>query len=166
MSSGQPSEKALRRQFGADFFAYAALDGPPLLFFLLFCIALPFNWKVWPFALISAIISATVTLYLATFRITIDHNILSYRHLLQVTRSVRLSDIKLAKIDVRLLFTPAKRPPYALFIELATGGPPIVINLKLLSRDDIRVILDFLGDKLEKTQGPKSLIKRLTQHPG
>jgi hypothetical protein len=108
------------------------------------------NHPVWPIAVFAYAVFAGVLLYLRSFRIRIRDGLLSYRLLFRGTHSIKLSDIKQAKVDVRLLTTPSRRPPYALFIEPLpeTDAKPFVINMKLLGRENLRTLLDLLGDKV------------------
>ncbi len=141
--------------FRADRFSYIALGGLPFVFSLLFTYFTAVgnydsDHPAWPIALFAYAIFVAVLLYLRSFRITICDGLLSYRSLFRGTRSIKLSDIKQAKVDVRLLTTPSRRPPYALFVEPLPGADakPFVINMKLLGRENLRRLFDLLGDKV------------------
>jgi len=54
------------------------------------------------------------------------------------------------RIDIKLLRTPAKRPPYALLVEpkADTNVKGFAINMKFPSRANLRTLLEILGDKV------------------
>jgi hypothetical protein len=142
-------------EFRADRFSYIALGGLPFVFSMLFTYFSAFgnydpDHQVWPIALLAYAVLGGVLLYLRSFRITIRDGTLSYRFLFRGTRSIKLSDIRQARVDVRLLTTPSRRPPYALFIEPLSGADakPFVINMKLLGRENLRTLFDLLRDKV------------------
>jgi hypothetical protein len=142
-------------EFKADRFSYIALGTAPFVFSVLFTYFLAFgnydsDHPVWPIALLVYAIFVGVLLYLSSLRITVRDGLLSYRSLFRGTHSIKLSDIRQARVDVRLLTIPSGRPPYALFIEpLPTADvKPFVINMKLFSRENLRTLFDLLGDKV------------------
>jgi hypothetical protein len=156
-------------EFRADRFSYVALGTLPFVFSVIFTYFLAFgdydsDHQVWPIALLAYVIFAGVLLYLRSFRITIRNGLLSYRFLFCGTRSIKLSDIKQATVDVRLLTSRARRPPYALSIEPLPGiqTNPFVINMKFLSKEHLRTLFEILKDKVvdEKHRMDRVLGKR------
>jgi hypothetical protein len=142
-------------EFRADRFSYITLGALPFVFSVLFTYFLAFgnydsDHPVWPIALLAYAVFGGVLLFLRSFRITIRGGVLSYRSLFHRTRSIKLSDIKEATVDVELLTTRSRRPPYALFIEPVPGTDvePFVINMKLLGRENLRTLFDLLKDKV------------------
>jgi hypothetical protein len=142
-------------EFRADRFSYLALGGLPFAFSVLFTYFTLVGrhdsaHPVWAMALFAYAVCLGVFLYLMSFRITMRDGVLTYRRPFGPSRSMRLCDIKHAKVDVRLLTTRARRPPYALYVEplAGTDARPLIINIKLLSREDLRTLFDLLGDKV------------------
>ncbi len=141
-------------EFRADRFSYVVLAGPPFVFSMIFTCFMAFGNEstrgVWAIALLAWAVLLAVLLLLRSFRIIIRDGILAYRFSFRGTRSIRLGEIKRAIVNVKLLTTPVGRPPYALVIEPLpeSGVKPFAINMKLLSRDDLRTLFHILGDKV------------------
>jgi hypothetical protein len=142
-------------EFRADRFSYIALGTLPFVFSVIFTYFWAFgdydsDHQVWPIALLAYVIFAGTLLYLRSFRIAIREGVLSYRFLLHRTCSIKLSDIKQATVDVRLLPSHTRRPPYALSVEPLPGvqTTPFVINMKLLSKEHLRTLFEILKDKV------------------
>jgi hypothetical protein len=154
---GRSDGSAISCDFRANKFSYIALGTLPLGFSIIFIYFAIFghydsDHPVWPFALLACAVLSGVLSYLGYFRITVRDGTLSYRTLWRGTRTIRLADIKEARVDVKLLATPPRRPPYALFLEPlpGTGKEPLVINIKFLSREDLRKLMEILGDKVSR----------------
>jgi len=139
---------------GADKFSYAVLAGIPFGFSAIFTYFMLFGGRsaqgVWSFALLGYAILMFVLAYLILFRVAVRDGRLEYRTLLRGTQSIRLEDIKAMRIDIKLLRTPAKRPPYALMVEpkADTNVKGFAINMKFPSRANLRTLLEILGDKV------------------
>jgi hypothetical protein len=96
------------------------------------------------------------------FKLTIDGDAISYRTLFSGTRSLLRSEIKCARVEIKILINRAGVPPYALILEPypQTGRRPLNINMKFFSRPDLRILFDFLGDKLDGSQHKMDRILR------
>jgi hypothetical protein len=79
-------------------------------------------------------------LWLATYKITIDQNVLSYSVLLSGTVSVHRDDIVSAEV------LPG-RFEHAIVIKRQSGNP-IVINTKPFSKADLRIVIRFLSERI------------------
>ena len=158
----QASSVSTKVEFRADWFAYFALDG----IFGLFCLAFTyFTFRelylglpqsgIAYYAIISYAIFLIIIFVIRSYSVKIENGVLSYRFLL-THHAVKLSAIKNARIDVRvrnvlkLLQTKPSRPAYALVIESANGaeGGQFEINMKFLSRKDLRALVALLADKV------------------
>ncbi|HEY5128128.1 MAG TPA: hypothetical protein VIJ35_12705, partial [Bradyrhizobium sp.] len=79
-------------------------------------------------------------LWLASYKITIDQNVLSYSVLFGGTVSVRRDDIVSAEV-------PLGRFQHAMVIKRQSGDP-IVINTKPFSKADLRIVIRFLSERI------------------
>jgi hypothetical protein len=79
-------------------------------------------------------------LWLATYKITIDQNALSYSALLRGTITVHRDDIVSAEVL-------SGRFEHAVVIKRQSGNP-IVINTKPFSKADLRIVIRFLSEKI------------------
>jgi hypothetical protein len=84
-------------------------------------------------------------LWLTTYKITIDQDILSYSVFMRGTIAVSREDILSAKV------LPS-RFQNAIVIERRLGDP-IVVNTKPFSKADLRVVIEFLADKIAQKPG-------------
>jgi hypothetical protein len=170
---GGGSDSPPQYEFRADRFSYIALGALPFVFSVVFSYFFAFgnydsDHPVWPLALLAYGVFGGVLLYLRSFRITIRGGVLSYRILFRGTRSIKLSDIRQARVDVKMLTTPSRRPPYALFIEPVPGtdARPFVINMKLLGRENFRTLFDLLKDKVvDEKHRMDGVLRKQKQHP-
>ena len=78
--------------------------------------------------------------WLAAYKITIDRNILSYSALIKGTVSVCRDNIVEAEM-------PTGRFEHVIVIK-PTAGEPIFINTKPFSKNDLRIVIAFLADKM------------------
>jgi hypothetical protein len=81
-----------------------------------------------------------VFLWLAAYKITIDRGVLSYSALGKGSVSVRRDEIVSAEM-------PRGRFERAIVITRRVGDP-VVINTKPFSKEDLRIIIRFLADKM------------------
>lgn len=78
--------------------------------------------------------------WLAAYQITIDRNTLFYSALIKGTVSVCRDDIVEAEM-------PTGRFDHVIVIK-PSAGEPIVINTKPFSKNDLRIVIGFLADKM------------------
>jgi len=142
-------------EFRADKFSYFALGGLPLLFSLLFFCFSVFShydarYRIWILLLLSTMVFIGVIFYLITFRVAIKDGSLTYQRLFHRTRSIKLSDIKCARVSFSLATSKLKRPPFGLSIEPKPGAAAksFVINIKFLRRKDLHQLVELLGSKV------------------
>jgi hypothetical protein len=79
-------------------------------------------------------------LWLASYKITIDQNVLSFSTLFGGTVSVRRDDVVSAEV-------PLGRFQRAIVIKRQSGDP-IVINTKPFSKADLRIVIRFLSERI------------------
>jgi hypothetical protein len=155
-------------EFGADRFSYIALAAAPFAAFMFFSYFAAFgedkrSGQVWVIATLAGTILVAVIAYLRTFRVIIRDGTLIYRRLFHRASSISLCDIEEAKVDVKLFATPRGRPPYALLIKPLSRSDtaPFAINMKFLSRGDLRTLLDLLGEKVaDKKRWADRIVKK------
>jgi len=94
-------------------------------------------WFSFALLLLACII---LLLWLATYKITIDKNVLCYSALLRGTISVHRDDIVSAEV------LPG-RFEHAIVIKRQVGDP-IVINTKPFSKADLRIVIRFLSERI------------------
>ena len=87
-------------------------------------------------------------MWLRFFAIAIEKDVLTYRTLFTGNRSIHVSEIESARIETD--FGRKFGAPQQLVIYPAreAASKPIRINTKVFSRDDLRVVFDWLGTKL------------------
>lgn len=88
-------------------------------------------------------------LWVASFRLMVDDRKLIYRSLFSGTRSIALSDVKTAKVEygVKDSFGPFHR--LTIYPLAKSELRPIVINLKVFSREDIKQLSHIFAGKLK-----------------
>ena len=104
----------------------------------------PGTWQV---AAIPGGMLVAFLLWARAFRLTIAGEVLSYRSLFGGTRSIRLADVETAETKL----APLKYPVTQLIVtpKAATGQPPIIINMKVFSKQDLHRVFDVLGPRLK-----------------
>lgn len=90
-------------------------------------------------------IAIGLAIWLSAFRLTVIDDVLRYRTLLGRQKSVKLSDIEAARIDVN--FSRLVGAPERLVLE--AKPEKLEINLKIFSRQHLRQVSDWLGPKLK-----------------
>jgi hypothetical protein len=81
-----------------------------------------------------------VFLWLAGYRIIIDRDVLSYSEFAKSSVSVHRDDIVSAEV-------PAGRFEHSIVIKRRVGSP-IIINTKPFSKNDLKIVIRFLADKM------------------
>jgi len=94
----------------------------------------------WYSLILLILIWSVVFLWLTSYKIALDQNILSYSALLKGTVSVSRDDI----VNAEVL---SSRFGHAIIIN-PKSGDPIVINTKPFRRSDLQIVLQFLADKI------------------
>ena len=90
-----------------------------------------------------------VMLWTTSFKLNINDHELRYRTLFTGTRSIAVSEIAKAKAKVGV--NDSFGPMYRLTVYPLRGSEsrPIVINLKVFSREDLKQLFSILGPKLK-----------------
>lgn len=104
------------------------------------------NAASWQILVIGVLGCLAWSAWLACFRLTVASDSITYRAAFRGTASIRLRDIR----RVRCSTTPQPfKPTIRLEIDPYdhVGGKPIVINLKVLGRQAVKELLEFLADK-------------------
>jgi hypothetical protein len=94
---------------------------------------------------------ALVYTWLSRFRVQITHDALSYRSLFSGTRVLRMEEIEVANVVVGKYGPGEAFKPYfrlELMPRQGVSRPPITINLKVFSRNDMRRILESVKTKM------------------
>lgn len=136
-----------------SFFTYFFFAGVPAIFLLITLYALLFvDSTGWPLSLFLLLLSLAGAAGVARFKITLDGETLTYKSLLALPRSLRLSEISQARVDVRFFKKDqlSGQSPFALVVEPypEVNKKPIIINMKMFGREDLQVLFKFFGDKL------------------
>ncbi len=141
------TEQSIRASRSA-YVTFSIIIGLPLIGYLL----LPFLGKPLLWEPISILLSAAVLLliWLRSFQVTLDDSKIAYKTLFSARSYLDYSDIVTAKIEsgvspgkdrngatVRLVVQPSP----------TSGKQPLIINAKVFSREDIRLILSTLNRK-------------------
>lgn len=87
-----------------------------------------------------------VFVWIARFRITVSDLELSYRTLLAGVRTARLSDV--VSVETQVGIRAPFSPPFRVVIKTRTPDRPIVINMKVFKKRDVRRLFTLLGDKV------------------
>lgn len=137
----------------ADWSGYLALGG--IFFaFTLFGLYVAIRTPVhdWNFVYVPEGILALVVFWLRSIRLRVADGEICYRTLFW-TRRIHLSDIE--KAEIRLIST-GRGPFLALVIHprYEKMQKPVLVNIKVFSREDLRRLFDLLGAKL---QGPRRI---------
>lgn len=90
-----------------------------------------------------------VVAWITSYKLSIDDHELSYRTLFAGTRSITLSEI--AKAEAKVGVKDSFGPMYRLTVYSLKGpdSRPIVINLKVFSREDLKQLFHLLGDRIK-----------------
>jgi hypothetical protein len=107
----------------------------------------------WRITLVTGAAFFLAMLWVGTIRIQYSAGLLSYRTLFTGTRSIPLSEIESAETKV---ISTSKGSYIILLIHPRgeKGQKPIVIKIKLFSREDVRRLFDLLGSKFK---GPRRI---------
>lgn len=135
------------------FVTYLFFAGVPAIALVMALYAFLFvDPTTWPLALFFFLLFLAGAAGIARFKIVIEGESLTYRSLLAGPHSLNLSEIFQAVVDVRFFKKNqfSKHPPFALIVEPKSGiyKKPILINMKMFGRDDLKALLEFLGDKV------------------
>jgi hypothetical protein len=139
----------------ADRFSYVALDGIWAVFTVIFTLFAVFrDPQAWKIALPCFALTACIRIVIRAFELTIEGDKISYRTLFRGTRSPLRSEIMRARVEIKVLTNRSGVPLYALILEPypETGKPPLNINMKVFRRGDLRILFEFLGDKLDQSR--------------
>lgn len=103
----------------------------------------------WEAFWISLVVLSFSLLWVASFRLRIDGGELTYRSLFEGTRSIAISEIEMAEATVGIKdpFGPFHR--LTVYPSKKSNAQPIVINLKVFSREDLKQLFHILADKLK-----------------
>lgn len=131
-----PSKPLIMKACASTYMVFGVMLGVPLVASLAVALRNRSSWS----ALAAIVIALTLTfVWIASFRIVIANNVISYRTLFTGTRSVALSEIERCYLETGYEHgeNPMK-PPIRLVIRprQSTGKKPISVNLKMLSRSD------------------------------
>ena len=85
-------------------------------------------------------------LWVSRFRILVSDSEVSYRTLFRGTRSLQLSQIASARTEIGV--GGLLEPFYRLIITPKNTAPPMIINMKIFSREDLRKLLAILNDNV------------------
>jgi hypothetical protein len=131
--------------------AYMAMGGLSVFFFIfgIWQATLPRgDWKI---TLVMSVAATLILLWVGTMRIQISAGQLSYRTLFTGTQSILLSDIESAETKV---ISYAKGSTMVLVLNLheRSAHKPMIIKIKMFSKEDVGRLFDLLGPKLKSAR--------------
>lgn len=139
---------------------YAALAGPPAASVVVtLCIILFKNRSEgWPLLAVFCVYFLVMLTIVTRYRVVLQGETVTYRSPLASTRALTRAEIAHARVDVRFFKQTRReqsslRPPIALVVEPLpeVSKPPLIINMKVFSRADLRDLFAFFGDKFLDT---------------
>lgn len=113
----------------------------------------------WPLAVLCLLCIAFIFLWLASYKLELSDDRISYRTLFRGTMSLLLYEID--KVEVKLGITTYSdrfRPTIRMIFKPKSNieKPEIVVNLKIFSKGDLALLQDFINTKIEHQFAHKS----------
>jgi hypothetical protein len=143
-----PQELCLRAS-GSSYVVFGLMGGVPLLLSLF--IAQYREAMFWQASVLCFLVTAVFFVWLASFRLELSENIISYRTLFGGSCSLQLNEI--AKVEIKagsFDYSDRLKPTIRLIITPIPSvmKPPIVVNMKVFRREDMSELLERLNSKL------------------
>lgn len=129
----------------STYLVFSSILAPLFVLVAIATIKSPQSWSV---VVIVGLVAAGCGVWIRSFRLVVSDETLVYRSLFGGTRSIQLSEI--GKAETKLASSDALGPFMQLRIIPKHGlrRRPIVVNMKVFSRNDLRALFEILGPKM------------------